>query len=567
MARRIHSRLIITGQLIAQTPLHVGGFGSSPDTDLPLALNGKNDFYVPGTSLAGVLRAWCEQNFQGLKIQSGRLLVADLFGPKREKGIDEGHASFVLVEDAIVTLPAQLSEEIRDGVGINRYYGTAAEQVKFDRAILPRGTTLDFKMIVEVAARREDEPGNIQQPTEDFFNRRVAQTKTVFGYLLEALTKSNVRFGAARTRGLGRVKFQREKVEEQTLFGFNDILNLFSKGGTDRSIAELKNSDPDTKPDEQPRLDITIDWHPRLPVMVKAGYDGIGVDMLPLTSGVKDGKLALCLPGSSTKGALRSHAERIVRTVLGSESETDFHDQIEVELVNDLFGARNKSSDNTVGKSEVRLGRGALAIDDCYAKEEMDATAWRKVEIAADHALKKEDRDKEVSYDQRELWQALKQASKESDIKADTNKFKIHHHVAIDRWTGGASEGALYSVLAPAPTIKWQPLKLTLDFKRLPTDPANPKALPALMLLLLTLRDMAENRLPLGFATNRGMGEIEVKAICLEGTGLKNELSCLNTSAEDGLILSEGKFSALDATLKETLRKAWETWRIQNQKA
>ncbi len=96
MARRIHSRLIITGQLIAQTPLHVGGFGNSPDTDLPLAINGRGDFYVPGTSLAGVLRAWCEQNFQGLKIQSGASLVADIFGPKREKGKDEGHASFVV---------------------------------------------------------------------------------------------------------------------------------------------------------------------------------------------------------------------------------------------------------------------------------------------------------------------------------------------------------------------------------------------------------------------------------------------------------------------------------------
>ncbi|OLE96327.1 MAG: hypothetical protein AUG75_21840 [Cyanobacteria bacterium 13_1_20CM_4_61_6] len=307
--------------------------------------------------------------------------------------------------------------------------------------------------------------------------------------------------------------------------------------------------------------------------MIKAGYDGIGVDMLPLTSGVDKDHLALCLPGSSIKGAMRSHAERIIRTVLDYEAVQarfktygrDFHSQLDdIPLVEDLFGAKNKQ-DNT-------KGLGALAIDDCYATETMNAKQWRDVEVAVDAKKKENEQDKpdEVSYYQRELWKQLREidewkdefVSKNGDkltsdeYKKDSKRFRINHHVAIDRWTGGASEGALYSVLAPT-KIKWEDMRLTLDFGRIDDD----AWLPALMLLLLVLRDVAENRLPFGFATNRGMGEIEVETICLKGLGFKNELSRLNTSSEDGLVLSKGKFTDLDKGLKEKLKTEWETWR------
>ena len=56
MARHINSRLKIIGDLIAETPLHVGGYGESFETDMALARNGKDGFYVPGTSLTGSWR-------------------------------------------------------------------------------------------------------------------------------------------------------------------------------------------------------------------------------------------------------------------------------------------------------------------------------------------------------------------------------------------------------------------------------------------------------------------------------------------------------------------------------
>lgn len=573
MARKIHSRLRIAGTFVAETPLHVGGFGESVDTDLPLAQNGKDEWYVPGTSIAGVLRSWCEQNFGHLPFQATKTLLEELFGFQKA---NKGHASFVLIEDATIEKADQVLTEIRDGVGIDRYYGVAADKAKFDRAILPRGTKLNFQMTVELG---EDHDAN--------------QIKAVVGNLLEALTQSKIRFGAARTRGLGRVKLignrkendaykDKPEIKEQSLLGFENILKLLNGNGDSRTIEDLKGA-ASLSTNSAPQLEIIIHWRPRLPVMVKAGYDGIGVDTLPLTSGVGKDKLALCLPGSSIKGAMRSHAERIVRTVLDCDAAQnkyktrgrDFHDQIDsLPLIEDLFGAKNKPGNTK--------GLGALVIDDCYAKEAMAAKKWREVEVASDAKQKENAQDKadEVSYHLRELWRKLREIDIAMGIKPKdeqhkyeepTQKFRINHHVAIDRWTGGAAEGALYGALAPT-KVEWEEMQLTLDFGRIEPE----SQLLALMLLLLTLRDMAENRLPFGFATNRGMGEIEVTSFSFVGS---RSITAKKVEEENGAIVERDEdltldlnklvakvkngrclFDESDDILKEQLQLRWKKW-------
>lgn len=607
MARRIESRLRIRGKLVAETPLHVGGFGESPDTDLPLAQNGRGEWYVPGTSIAGTLRSQCERNF-------GAALTDSLFAwraretdknQKAEELEQRKHASFVLIEDAIIENAEDAVSEIRDGVGIDRFYGVAAEKAKFDRAILPRGTRLNFVMTVEIAE-----------------NQNPNQSKAIVRQLLEALTKSRVRFGAAKTRGLGRMKLKDCKIKEEEFKGFDAIIRLLKDGNEEKRLVDWRNVFESSLSEEektelgklrrdQPQLSIELTWKSRLPVMVKAGYDGIGVDMLPLTSSVDKGKVALVLPGSSIKGVLRSHAERIIRTVLPdcdcTKDKPNFHEQIDsIPLVEELFGARSKSEkeqSNTQqnkkcqSNKNAKLGLGALAIDDCYAKELhnendkketywMNTNAWRKVEAAPDEKPKTQKGDQsqkeqkteagEVSYFERELWRYLREIDEqketltEDQYKEPTERFGIEHHVAIDRWTGGAADGALYSVLAPK-KVEWEPMRFTLDFNRISED----SRLPALMLLLLTFRDVTENRLPFGFATNRGMGEIEVTAFEFTGSG---KFKVKKVEEENGEVIERdeeidvdlkdalsatvenGKCKFADGVLKEQLQMRWKKW-------
>lgn len=519
MARKIHSRLKIEGVLTALTPLHVGGHGDSTDTDLSLARNGEYKWYAPGTSLAGVLRAWCVKAF-------GENLVDDLWGFQKD---DKGHASFVVVEDAVVGLPTGAVTEIRDGVGIDRAWGVAAEGIKYDRAILPRGSTLNLKMTVDLSADKAD------------------QSKAVIGHLLDALSKGEIHLGAARTRGLGRVEFQfdKEKSVCQVLSTRTGILQVLKSGGDKIEPEKWKET---IKPDKRPRLEIAIKWHPRSSLMVKAGYDGIGVDMLPLVS-AKDGGVALTLPGSAIKGSLRNHAERIVRTLLDKGAPRDasdrqnFMSQLELPLIDELFGARGR-------KEKTHKGLGALSVADCYAVEVMNREAWAKVEQA-----KADPQESSEKWDLRQFTDPTSPLpDPDQAIQFDTVKqqrFEVRHNVAIDRWTGGAAEGALFSVLAPTKTM-WENISLMLDLKRLPEM----EILPGVMLLLLTLHDLASNRLPLGFATNRGMGEVIIEKINLQGYDLDDDLLKALTNVE----LSEGKMSCLDQGLRDKLKGAWESW-------
>lgn len=285
--------------------------------------------------------------------------------------------------------------------------------------------------------------------------------------------------------------------------------------------------------------------------------------MLPLVSATGRG-IAPVLPGSSIKGALRSQSERIVRTLLNRPSSREenprqrFLTQLDqVRLIEELFGARNRSTrevpnSGPAAENETALeqtdddrpllGLGALSVADCYARDPMKPQDWHAIELAKDEAAA---REPEKSYDRRELWQATER------VNTDTRQFHPEHHVAIDRWTGGAADGMLYSVLAPM-VLSWETMRLTLDFKRLPEE----SRLPALMLLLLTLRDLAERRIPMGFAVNRGMGEIAVGDIHLHGYDLDE----IGLGALSGAQIQGSHFSSLNSDVRAALETAWKEW-------
>lgn len=340
MARDIAGRLILRGTLVARTPLHVGGLGDDVDTDLPLARDGAGQLYTPGTSLAGALRQWCEDRF-------GTSLVEAIWGFQED---DRGDASHVFVEDAVIEGSDSVEVEIRDGVGIDRGTGAAAEHIKYDRAVLPRGAELPLRLAIEIGQKHVR-----------------SQTLAMFAALRDALAAGDVRLGASKTRGLGRVILQDATIAEQRFNTRAGILATLKavREGASLPVNDLEEALKKHPPSEPPSLEIAIDWEPLGPLMVKAGFDGIAVDMLPLMSGVA-GELALVLPGSSVKGAFRSQAERIVRTLLDRElsKETDrkkkFLQDVNLPLINEFFGLRGLSADDSKKRSVDTATTGPL---------------------------------------------------------------------------------------------------------------------------------------------------------------------------------------------------------------
>ncbi|AFZ11527.1 protein of unknown function DUF324 [Crinalium epipsammum PCC 9333] len=500
MARKIDSRIKVTGTLIAQSPIHVGGINDNPEVDLTIAVNGQGHYYIPGTSLAGAFRNWM-QMYTG-----SEHFINGLWGFQEKKGGNNGHASFILIEDAIVQ-GAVL--EIRDGVGINRFSGTAAEQAKYDRAILTRGSKINLDITFEVTSKASADWSKYQK---------------LFFQLIDALQHGEIRLGAAKTRGLGKVKLLNAKVIEQDLLTHSGIIQALQNQGNVLNLSQLTNQI--TISSANPILDIVINWTPQSPLMVKAEGDGIAVDILPLVSAV-DSSVTFVLPGSSVKGTLRSQAERIIRTVRNltipndSNNGQTFIQQVEVALVKDIFGTAAKNEgENQFGKI------GSLSVDDCYANIPISVNDWENIKSATNET---------------NLIQVLNRANL-------TNTQQVFH-VAVDRWTGGAAEGFLYTTLEPM-GISWQPLRLSLNLGRLESN-----SLPALALLLLVLRDLSQRKIPLGYATNRGMGAIKVDSISIQGRNLDEALSAFLPAT-----LNNGNIATLHRKFLDQLNKAWQQW-------
>lgn len=529
MARRIESRLKINCALIARTPLHVGGMDGSVDTDLALAVNGQGDFYIPGTSLAGALRGWLLAGAD----EARRKGIEHLWGYQKRA---EGQASYVFIEDATVCAPDGqkiLLAEIRDGVGIDRVTGAAANQIKFDRAIIPRGARISFEMFVELAADEPD-PKNPGNKFDKSRKRDLARSLT--REVLQALQDGAIRFGAAKSRGLGRVEVADLKICEQGLKGKEALLKTLRGHGEEKNLDDLKKAGGNI---EAPRLMMEIAWQPRGPLMVKAERDGLAVDMLPLVSAI-DGQLSFVLPGSSIKGAFRSQAERIVRTLLGLvdgkpvTKKRDFIKQIEIKEATQnaaspvgwLFGVAGAPGKEDEDDLSPLPGFSALTVDDCYAELTFNPTDWSAIEQARN---------------EEELHDKLEQAG----LGAAQQAF----HVAIDRWLCSAADGFLYSVLEPH-GVSWEPIRLTLDLARLPDEERQ----CCVALWLLALRDFVAGRTPLGFGTNRGMGAVEVTGINVTASGCETHSWVKEV---EKLAVTDNRLT-IPETLRQQLNPGWQ---------
>ena len=537
--------------------LHIGGVDEVPNRDgegtvIRFCRNGLGEPTIPGRSIRGVVRATCDIARQALKdagdpaTQNGeafskenwislwgddtdytgkslldRRLRSDDSLPIRQSALTFHAVSFPDYKDSD---SGESPLPRRHGVGIDRTTGAASDGALYEHEFLPRGTRFDIRITAE---GRDDETMERDQSKGIPGPASSDTVKKLLEFIVDVLTSDTVSLGGRTGSGQGKIRVIEPKLrrlsgttDAGTLTTPADILNALI--GQDEEGTSLPLELGGWTLEEPAR--ITIEWWSPTGIFVaedekltkqrkeeaqKKDPSANGVTEPLRDPSVPWDEAQLLIPGTSIRGALRSRASRIARTVLAAETENkltpftshDVHEQIAAEpnLVRYMFGCTEH--------------RGAITVHDCLSTD-------RK------------------------------------------NRIEVTHN-AIDRWTGGVIDGGLFTEAVYLGT-EWEPIQIDIDLRRLlknieaekgledkrkatdadkaeekteakhePADAyknadgsaerkqPNPShadyAHASYVLLGLALAELSAGTLPLGSRSTRGLGQVVVSSIDVRG--------------------------------------------------
>ena len=424
----------------------------------------------------------------------------------------------------------------RHGVGIDRTTGAASDGALYEHEFLPRGT----RFTIRITAEGRDDESMENKQSEGIPGPASSEAIELLLRLIRSLFKSKaISLGGRTGSGQGRIKVQesdkkRRGSNEEHQDSGDQYLRIVaqSKGIEGKEPVDIvdaltgalteepelsKGTDSSACVGTQPaRIKITW-WSPtgifvaedeELTKQRKAAKEaeneekGINEEVHEVVYPLRDPSVEwenaqLLVPGTSIRGALRSRASRIARTVLAARDDFkpltshDIHEQIAAEpnLVRYMFGSTEY--------------RGAVTVHDCLSTKR-----GKLIEVT---------------------------------------------HNAIDRWTGGVIDGRLFTEAVYLGT-KWQPITIDIDLRQLLNNieaekgeakskpkgaGANeteqdgqkdsqqlehvyaPYARAAYVLLGLVLAELSAGTLPLGSRSTRGLGQVVVTTIEVEGADRK----------------------------------------------
>ena len=526
--------------------LHIGGVDPVPDRDgegtvIRFNRNGLKEPTIPGRSIRGAVRAACNVLWEERKLKddpSGAFNETNwksLWGddlahheggspddlrPVRRSALTFHAVSFPEYKDSD---PGESPLPRRHGVGIDRTTGAASDGALYEHEFLPRGTAFTIRITAE---GRDGEP-TVNKQSDGIPGPAPSEAIELLLHLIRSLFESKaISLGGRTGSGQGRIKVQESNEERQN--SDEQFLRIVaqSKGIEGKKPADVvdaltgaltegpkksKGADDSAWAGSKPaRIKITW-WSPtgifvaedeKLTKQRKAAQEaenkkkGIEEEVHEVVYPLRDPSeewenAQLLIPGTSIRGALRSRASRIARTVLAARDELptfashDLHEQIAAEpnLVRYMFGCTEY--------------RGAVTVHDCLSEK-----TGTCVEVT---------------------------------------------HNAIDRWTGGVIDGGLFTEAIFLGT-EWQPITISIDLRRLlknieaekgpeaKREPADadkaeggsderkqPKpthadyAHASYVLLGLVLAELSAGTLPLGSRSTRGLGQVVVSTIEVEG--------------------------------------------------
>ena len=504
-------RYELTIRLKTASPLHSGGIdevvnrleeGKDRQTVVRrFARDGRDRPILTGRSVKGALRAACRRYLSGqpdgdIAAVLNPAALRRLWGDEGKKSASAPLRAACLTVHTVELCPAGADGAVgtdgaagelpsRMGNAIDRYWGSVADGALFEHEYLPAGRPLEIVITAQAGL-----PDGVDVPAGAVEPATPEQVETLFGLFLGLFRSERIAFGGRQGAGWGRVRPDARPgagfwtLTRAPLGSCDDLVSWLS-GGQDMAgtITPVDCGGPD-------RMRITVEWNSPTGILVadpriseaelerkrqekekreraaqEAGRSGepddVRDDYVPArqmrTDTAQDERLVL--PGSSVRGALRSRASRIARTILAARhapvedwSDTDVHDQLAGDpvLVRDLFGSTEQ--------------HGALTV---------------------------------------------------LDTLAVPGSSRLIPHNAGDRWTGGVAGGALYG--EEVHDAQWGDLTLELNPGSFSPRADADRRRAAWCLLGLVLAELAAGALPLGSRGTRGLGQVKVTSIRVEG--------------------------------------------------
>ena len=452
---------------------------------------------IPGSAWKGPFRAAFARAFR--KDETGKDIATALFGPPEATadGPIGGRVEFcdaTFASDTAATANLPLWHEhsaIEAAVAHDRRTRTASEGKLYYTEFVPAGTQFTGTLTAQGIA------------TDDV--RRLV-------WMLENLA-TRAQFGAEAGNGWGKVRVEGIKIhhfaaasafetwknperQHATTAGY-DACKIAAAPRTLDSVAPKKEPESAARDIEPLMIPITLKFHSpllvRRSVIPKQSRDESTPDAFPRLT-AEDKAL---LPARSFRGALRSQCERILRTLLESESGSQpvlsprapAEAKGQAESPPRVAIARDPSGENLEALHDPRHPE-TLSL----AAQIFGAAGWRATLDCADF----------ISLEKPALTMNPR-SGKEEPIEQE--------FVAIDRFTGGSADGRKFKWQAAWPasgtaTMDFTPVTLRLDLARLDKCVVNGCSAKqwAPGLLALALRDLAEGDIAFGAGAGKGYG-------------------------------------------------------------
>lgn len=279
----IIEKIQMSGRLVVQSPLCIGSGQDDGITDSLVLKNKQGKAFIPGTSLAGVLR--------DIVCSHDSNLADLLFGNLSDNRQSMINIDDVLLENSVYT--------VRDGVRIDSITNTAEDTGKFDYEVVERGAAGSFSATITI--RKND-----------------IEDKKAVEQLAAALADQlmyGISLGAHTAKGFGEVKGSKIKVATYD-FSQPDSLGAWLLGEMSQADIYAAAAKPLVADDDfYAEIDLALKTSLLVGAEPDAFDEGSGKDEGKVQKVMLSSNGDYVIPGTSVKGVIRKQAEHICRVV------------------------------------------------------------------------------------------------------------------------------------------------------------------------------------------------------------------------------------------------------------